>query len=278
MRVLCFHPDETSIPYSHYVESLRSYPFTTVVVHNHQQLKRTILTGQYEIALLPWNSRSWLQTVKTRRISLLLRKSSPTCFVLLYRCSPEPISKLLAAIMPLSGNVSFGNTLEPGAFPALVEKLFLRWLQQLTRKKVVGQLKKLNSIKGMVAVDYLAGELIKQSLSEIGIHIKLTEVSMDFESRFLQEFPDFVLLHCHNRNGDSDIVITATHTIRRMHPRCIIYITCSAVTWSQFPQRYRLHEFAFDELLLIPYTQEELRRMLFRDLVLRRYHLPPTHS
>ncbi|WP_220101200.1 hypothetical protein [Chitinophaga oryzae] len=235
--------------------------------------------GQYEIVLLPWNSRSWLETMKIRRISSLLRQSSPICFILLYRSSLCLISDLLRMIMPISNNFTFSKSIQPTAFSVLVQKLFLRWQQQFELIEAAIQHRKTRPIKGVVAVGYAAGELIKLSLSKLSIHVTLTEVSVNFEKQFLHELPDFVLLHCHNRKGDSDIVMAATHTIRRLHPRCLIYVTCSSAAWPHFIDRYRLLEFSFDELLLTPFTTEELQGMLFRDLFTRRrYHLPPTHS
>lgn len=269
MRVLCFHADETPFPPNSYADSLqKAYPETTIITGSYQQITPVIAEASYDIVLLSCNDRSLLQIARIRHITLLIRASAPNSLILLHRFPSGPRSRLFSAIMFASYDFSFDNYLDASLLPLLASTLFFRRQHLLLHTKASAPL------KGIVSMDQMSGEIIRQSLSRSGIHITLTEVSADFESQFRRLYPDFVVLHCHNRKGDTDIVKDATHMIRRVHPACIIYITCSIGIHPDFSQSYQLDEFLCDKLVSLPFIPRELLSMLMNDIA-RRYHLPP---
>ncbi|WP_212004858.1 hypothetical protein [Chitinophaga sp. HK235] len=104
----------------------------------------------------------------------------------------------------------------------------------------------------MISLEPTFGSIMTRIFTREGIQTSSIEVAEDFEKRFGHQFPDFVLLHCHNRKGDFNIVKQATHTIHQLHPGCVIYITCSYAVQDYYADRYRFHEYRYDRLLSLP--------------------------
>ncbi|MBC9932909.1 hypothetical protein [Chitinophaga qingshengii] len=126
-------------------------------------------------------------------------------------------------------------------------------------------------------MDPMSGKILARHLIRKGLQILTTEVTENFEALFRGHFPDFVVLHCHNSRGDFDVVKRATHIIRRLHPGCILYVTCSSDTLDYYTIRYRFQDYYYDDLLSSPLQCGELLAKLMHHLS-RRYHLSPTQS
>lgn len=124
----------------------------------------------------------------------------------------------------------------------------------------------------MIAMDRLMGRVLQSTLTQNHLITVPTEVDDNFEAKFRHQFPDFVVLHCHNSDGDFDIVKQATHTIKRLHPGCIVYLTCADEALEYYSSRYRFQEYFYDELLTLPVTGKQLLTKLIKHLS-HRYHI-----
>lgn len=237
---------------------------TTMVVDNDHQLEQAILSDQYDVALLSCDTFFPVQPEQIERITFLIRTVKPTCLILLH-C--PPFQRQLP--VPLAAcDFMFDSHLSPPLLAMLAATLSFRQHHLLRQKK------KYHPLRGMISVDSESGKSLSKELIQHGIQIIPTAgVTNDFEYQFRQHYPDFVLLHCHNADGDSNVVKAATHLIRRLHPDCIIYITFSIGVLKLFADRYKINEYMHDELLSLPFSTGDLLELLTRSLT-RRYQAP----
>lgn len=268
MYVLCFHPDKTPPHYTRYIDALVAAFPQTLVTGSHEQLTTEIMHHQPDIALLPCDDHSWQ---RIRRLAATIRAAQPTCLIMIYRPPFNPHALLTFGMPDSMFDLLLDCYLDTGQLPAFASTLSHRRRHQLL------QLKEPRPLKGIVAIDHLMDKVLIQSLSRNGMQLLNIEISDHFETEFRRHLPDFLVVHCHNLKSDFDIVKRATHTARRLHPGCIIYVTCSGPVIEVYSSRYRFHEYLYDGLLSLPLTARELQLKLIKDLS-RRYHLSFSQS
>nr|WP_295864257.1 hypothetical protein [uncultured Chitinophaga sp.] len=235
-----------------------------MVIDNELQLKEAITGDQYDVALLSCDTLSWVQLKQVARVMSFIRATKPTCLILMHR----PPFHHQMPIPSAPCDFLFDSYFNPPLLAMLAATLSFR------QHHLLRQNKKYHPLRGMISVDSESGKSLSQVLTQHGIQIIPTNsVTNDFEYQFRQHYPDFVLLHCHNADGNSDVVKAATHLIRRLHPDCIIYITFSIGVLKLFADRYKINEYVHDELLSLPFSAGDLLELLTRSLT-RRYQAP----
>lgn len=263
MQVLCFDPTNAGNPY---IDNLaHSYPRTLRTV-DYRSFLLEVKTHTFDAILIGCNDRSWKEILRTKRMVTIARRRHPICLIVIQRFSAGPLPPWFVRIPPPLYDFRFDNYLSPAFLPQVVTVLAHR------RKHLLRLHQDVPGLKGMIAMDRLMGGVLLSTLAPNHLITIATEVDDNFEAKFRHQFPDFVVLHCHNSDGDFDIVRQTTHTIRRLHPGCIIYLTCADEALEYYSSRYRFHEYFYDELLTLPVIGKQLLTKLINHLS-HRYHI-----
>lgn len=263
MHILCFHLNQADTTYSQSL--LTNWPQTTVLIDDRRDFRQAFTIRLFDIVLLTCNDRDLKQVAYTWQMARIVREQQPQCLIMIHRYPSGPRPPWFLLIPPSLYDFLFDNYLQPSFLPLLAATLAHR------RKDLLPFYREIPAIKGMIAMEPVFSDILEKSLSKNNLIAITTEVDNDFETQFRRKFPDFAVLHCHNRNGDFDIVKQATHTIRRLHPGCILYLTCSNEVIEEYAIRYRFHEYFYDELLPLPLGGGSLLTKLIHQMA-RRYH------
>ncbi|NML39837.1 hypothetical protein HHL17_21740 [Chitinophaga sp. G-6-1-13] len=267
MQVLCFDPAAAGNPYIH---NLTHSSTRTAYAADYRSFLLEVKARPFDIILIGCNDRSWTEVLRTRYMATIARRMYPACLIVIQRFSSGPLPPWFRRIPPSLYDFRFDDYLSPSFLPLVAATLARR------RKHLLRLHPGVSGLKGMIAMDQLLGRMLQSTLTQNHLITIPTEVDDNFEAKFRHQFPDFVVLHCHNRDGDFDIVKQATHTIRRLHPGCIIYVTCSDEALEYYASKYRFHEYFYDELLTLPVTGKQLLTKLINHLSLR-YHVATPH-
>lgn len=268
MHVLCFHSNNVSSSHAFYVDYLRiAYPKTIVDAGSHQHLLQVISSMSFDIVLLFCDDRSLLSVSRIRQAAIAIRANQPTCLIMIHRYSRGGLTRLFRSIPEELCDFSFDRYLNPVFLPRFARTLWFR-------RQNLWQLKEQpHNLKGIVAVEERLGQLLMSRLTNNDIQVCLIDVTEGFENQFRHQFPDFVMLHCHNRKGDFEIVKRTTHLIRTIHPACLIYLTCTMIVLDDYDSPYRYDEYLYDALLIDPISKLEVLTHINRSFGLW-YHIP----
>ncbi|RBL90194.1 hypothetical protein [Chitinophaga flava] len=243
MRILCFYPGKNPGPYiSYFIEKKQQ---DLHLFQSHRNIIQQCPSGRFDLAILECNDQSWRQLRRLRKMTSALRIYQPGCTIMIHRFPSNPDLTLYREIPKALYDFALEGFSENPAPPDLFRMLLAKRKQRLFNKWMI------TSLKGMIGIGDRINELISNHMKERGIQATIIEVTDDFESLFQDQMPDFVILHCHNRKGDFGIINRATHMIRRIHPDCLIYITCYSNAILHYYETYKLDEYCCDQILTL---------------------------
>ncbi|PWV55535.1 hypothetical protein [Chitinophaga sp. S165] len=219
------------------------YRHTSTVVDNAIAAQVCLDTTDFDFLLLTYNDKGPFKFDQITAVATVARQKRPCCVIIIYRDYSSILTDLDQKIPKMLFDICISNTYELHRLRRTITILRDRRIFLLQS----GQM--LRSIKGVMYGAYNSPtQLYSRHLERMGIEITLTE-DIDILKKHIGSLnPDFLITHCHTREGDFDRIKKISQWIKGNMTSCTLLISCVSAAVEHYNEKYQLEHYQYDAL------------------------------